>query len=483
MAHLTEEIQVERKWHIFAALGTGIFLASLDGSIVNVVLPTLVRDLRVDFTLVQWVVLSFTLTQTAVMLSVGRLGDMVGKRPIFLGGTVAFLISSILAGFAPNIEILLFLRVVQAVGGAFATALSMGIVTETFPSSEHGKALGLFSATVSVGGIAGPLLGGLLLDVLSWRWIFFVGLPFSVSSYLLAWRYFPRARPQGSQEFDWTGAMLLFVGLLTVMLFLSFGQRAGYLTPAMLSLFVVSLVAFALFVHSQLRTSEPLLDISLFRNPQFSLSLATRLISFVVIGGVTILFPFYLTNLIGLDPIAVGMLLTVTWASFGLASPFSGILSDRYGFRSIAAAGLVVLGFGCYTVSTLGSDSSVVGIVLRVLPMGLGMGIFQSPNNSAVLGSVSRGRLGVVSGLNVVGRTLGYTVGIAALGALWSGRVSVYAGSGFAGDVTEASAAAQMTALRDVAFAALGLVVLGLALSAWELHLSRAAAPAAASSR
>ena len=469
MAKSTEQLFVERKWHIFAALGSGIFLASFDGGVVRVVLPALVTEFDIDFALVQWVVLSFSLTQTAIMLGVGRLGDIVGKKPVFLGGTIAFAVSSVLAGLAPNIELLLFFRVLQAIGGAFATALSMGIVTETFPASERGKALGLFSATVSVGGIAGPLLGGVLLEHLSWRWIFFVSPPIGCLSFLLAWRYLPSYNLGGRQRFDWTGFSTFFAFLLAFMLFLTVGERNGYRSPAMLGLLALSLSALALFIRTEMRLKEPLLDLSLFRNALFNLNLSMRLISFIVSGGITLLFPFYLSNLLKLDPVVVGLLLTTTMVSFGLASPVAGILSDRFGYRLIATAGLVMLAFGCYTISTLTAETSIFGYVLRVLPLGLGMGIFQSPNNSAVMGSVPRERLGVVSGVNVIGRTLGNTAGVAALGALWASRVFVYAGSDFAGDVTEAAAAVQTAALRDVAFAAMAIVALALVMSAWGL--------------
>ena len=469
MAQLTDERSIDRKWHIFAALGSGVFLASLNIGIVSVALPTFVTEFNVDFTLVQWVILSFTLTQTAIMLSVGRLGDIMGKKPIFLSGTIAFAIGSILAGLAPNIELLLVFRVLQAVGGAFATALSMGIVTATFPASERGKALGLFSATVSVGGIVGPLMGGILLDVLSWRWIFFVGIPFSVISFILAWRYLPNDRPSGRQQFDWIGAITFFAGLLALMLFLTFGERGGYLSPAMLVLFAAALLTLALFIHAERRLQEPLLDLTIFKNAQFSLNLSMRLISFIVYGGVTLIFPFYLRNLLALEPTLVGLLLTSTWVFFGLSSPISGALSDRFGFHLIAAAGLAVLAFGCYTVSTLSAETSILGFIVRVMPLGLGFGIFQSPNNSAVMGSVSRERLGVVSGVNVIGRTLGRTAGVAALGALWAGRVAFYAGPEFSGGVTEAAAAAQVAGLRDVSFVAAALVGVALILSAWGL--------------
>lgn len=464
----------DRKWLVFAALGSGVFLASFNIGFANVILPTLVLEFNVDFALVQWVVLSFTLTQTAISPAVGRLGDMLGHRPIFLWGTIAFALGSILAGLAPNIELLLAFRVIQAVGGAFAIALSMGIVTETFPDSERGKALGLFSAAGGDGGVAGPLLGGLLLDLLSWRWTFFVGFPLSCFSLVMAWLYLPKDRPRGKERFDWTGATTFAVGLTALMLFLTVGENRGYSSLPMIGLFAVALFTLAFFIFTEKRVKEPLLDLSIFRSPRFSLSLSTRLISFIVFGGVSLILPFYLTNLLFLDPFLVGLLLAIVSVFFGIASPISGVLSDRFSFHIIAGAGLVMMGIGCFTVSTLNADTSIFGFILRVLPLGLGMGLFQSPNNSAVMGAVPRERLGVASGLNTIGRTLGRTSGVAALGALWAARVSHYAGPDFTGSVTQAAGAAQVAGLRDVSYIALAIVLLGLVLSAWGFLKDRA---------
>ena len=474
MTSLSDTLTSRHRWLIFAALGSGVFLDSLEISIVAVILPTLVTELQVGFALVQWVVLSFTLTKTALVLSVGRLGDMIGKRPVFLVGTVAFMVGSVLAGLAPNIELLLLFRVIQAVGGAFATALSMGILTEVFPVSERGKALGVFSASVSLGGIAGPFLGGLLLDFLSWRWVFFIGIPIGFVSLYFAWRYMPSSPPRGRQRFDWAGSISLAACLLTLMLFLTFGQGAGYRSPAMLGLFALSVLAFALFMRTERRVQDPLINLAIFRNAQFSLNLSMRLISFIVLGGVYLLLPFYLTNMLQLEPVVVGLLLTTSWVSFGVASPIAGILSDRLGYRRIAGAGLVLMAFGCYAVSTLSVDTSILGYVLRVSVLGLGMGMFQSPNNSAVMGSVPRERLGIASGINVIARTLGRTSGIAALGALWASRVTAHAGPDYVGSVTEAAAAVQIAGLRDVSFVALVFVAVALTLSAWGILDARA---------
>ena len=284
----------------------------------------------------------------------------------------------------------------------------------------------------------------------------------------------PSSPPRGRQRFDWAGSFSLAACLLTLMLFLTFGQGAGYRSPAMLGLFALSVLAFALFMRTERRVQDPLINLAIFRNAQFSLNLSMRLISFIVLGGVYLLLPFYLTNMLQLEPVVVGLLLTTSWVSFGVASPVAGILSDRFGYRRIAGAGLVLMAFGCYAVSTLSVDTSILGYVVRVSVLGLGMGMFQSPNNSAVMGSVPRERLGIASGINVIARTLGRTSGIAALGALWASRVTAHAGPDYVGSVTEAAAAVQIVGLRDVSFAALAFVAVALTLSAWGILEARA---------
>ena len=470
------DLPSENKWKILAALAGVVLMASLVFSSAAVVLPAIVDEFNISFAVGQWVLLSYTLAQTSIMPMVGRLGDMVGKRPVFLGGTIAFILASILPGLAPTIELLLLFRVLQAVSAAFALALNFGIVVETFSPAERGKALGIFGALFAAGSIVGPLVGGILLEALSWRWIFFVGQPVSLISLVLAWRYLPKSRPPGRQSFDWTGSFLLFAGILTLMLYLTFGDRFGFGSPAMLGLIAVSMLSLWLFVRNEARVQDPLLALSLFRSAQFSTNLAIRVITNVAMGGLWFLFPFYLGNILQFEPVLAGMLLTTFWVFFGVAVLVSGNLSDRFGFRLIAGAGLAILAFGCYTVSTLSASSSALDFVLRVAPVALGFGISHSPTNNAVMGSVPRARLGIASGTNTIGRFLGRTAGVAALGALWASRVNVYAGPEFGGGVTQAAAPAQIAALQDVTYAAMALVGVTLALIAWETLHSRSAA-------
>lgn len=468
-----EKTSNEHKWKILAALAGVLLMASLIFSSAAVVLPDIVREFKINFATGQWVLLSYTLAQTSVMPIVGRLGDMLGKRPVFLGGTIAFILTSILPGLAPTIELLLLFRVLQAVSAAFAIALNYGIVIDTFPPAERGKALGVFGAVFAVGSILGPMLGGFVFGALSWRWIFFLAQPFSLISLILAWRYLPRSRPIGRQSFDWTGSFLLFTGLLTLMLYLTFGNRLGFGSPTMLVLLAVSIYSIWRFVRFEAQVSEPLLDLSLFRRPQFSVNLSIRIITNIAMGGLWFLFPFYLVDILLIEPLYAGFLLTGFWICFGVAVLVSGTLSDRFGFRPVAGVGLIVLALGCYTVGTLSASSSAVDFILRVAPVALGFGISHPPTNGGVMSSVPRERLGIASGANTIGRFLGRTVGVAALGALWANRVQVNAGPEFSGVVTEAAPAAQIAALQSVSYAGLVLVGVTLALIAWETLHSR----------
>jgi EmrB/QacA subfamily drug resistance transporter len=463
----SQQVDYSRKWYIMAAIAMSIFLATIDGSIVNVALPTLVRELKTNFATAQWVVLAYLLTQATLMLSMGRLGDMLGKKPIYTTGVIIFTVGSVLCGLAPGVAWLIGFRVLQAIGAAMALTLGLAIVTEAFPATERGKALGMVSTIVSVGIVIGPTIGGLILDLLSWQWIFFVNLPVGIVGTLMALRYLPVFRPVGEQQFDYFGAITLFIGLLALLLALTLGPELGFAKPTILLLFAGSAVFLVAFVIVEWRTSQPMVDLKLFQNRLFSSDLTTRLISFIATSGTFILLPFYLENLLGYELRQVGLLLAVVPICLGISSPFSGTLSDRFGTRLITISGLVVLVAGYYAVSTLDAQMTVPGYVLRLIPVGIGMGVFQSPNNSAIMGSVSRERLGVASGLLSVTRTLGSTTGIAVLGALWASRVIYHTDVPLSGGATTAPVIAQIAGLQDTFLVVTGMIAVALGLSVW----------------
>lgn len=462
-----------RKWWVMAAASMGVLLATIDGSIVNVALPTLTRAFNTTFPTVQWVVLAYLLTLATLMLSVGRLADMVGKKRVYTAGFVIFTTASALCGFAPTVTWLVGARVIQAVGGAMILALGPAIITETFPPTERGRALGIIGTMVSLGIVLGPTVGGLLIQGLSWHWIFFVNLPIGIIGTLLAWRVIPDRRPAGGQQFDFGGAITLFMWLFALLLALSLGQRWGWSDPRVLALLGVFGVTLALFLSIERRVPQPMVDLRIFKNRLFTVNLLTGFITFVSLSGTILLMPFYLQDILGFDTRQLGLLMATVPLATGLVAPFSGALSDRIGTRPMTVAGLAVLAAGFLAISTLGLTTTALGYVLRFLPVGLGVGIFQSPNNSAIMGAARREQLGVVSGMLALTRTVGQTTGIALVGAAWASRTFLYAGNTNPGGATAAPATAQVSAQHDVLMGLVFLLLIGLGLAIWALMESR----------
>jgi EmrB/QacA subfamily drug resistance transporter len=466
-------IDYSRKWYVMSAVAMGIFLATIDMSIVNVALPTLVRSFDSEFAVVQWVVLAYLLTVATLMLSIGRWADIVGKKPLYTVGVAIFTVGSALCGLAPTVYWLIGFRVLQATGAAMTAALGMAIITEAFPASERGKALGIGGSIVSVGIVLGPTLGGILIDALSWHWIFFVNVPIGIVGIFMVARFVPNFKPAGGQRFDYWGAITLFVSLTCLLLALTVGQRVGFSRLPILLLFSGWAVFLAVFVVIELKTSQPMIDFSMFENRLFSINLITGFITFVTIAGTIILMPFYLEEVLGYETREVGLLLAVLPLAMGLIAPLAGTASDRFGARPIIVIGLLVLVVGYAALSTLDQQTTTLGYMVRFLPIGLGMGIFLSPNNSAIMGGVSRDRLGVASGLLALTRSLGQTVGVATLGALWAGRVVYYLGGVLLGGATSAAAPVQAAALGDTFHVIVVLMSLALMLSVWGLIQER----------
>ncbi|MBN1454275.1 MAG: MFS transporter [Anaerolineales bacterium] len=466
-------VDYSKKWLVLSAVGMGVFLSTIDGSIVNISLPTLVSSFQTDFALVQWVVLAYLLTVTTLMLGVGRLADIYGKKPIYTAGFVVFTAGSVLCGLSPTIYTLIGFRVLQAVGAAMIMALGMAITTEAFPPSERGRALGISGTIVSVGIATGPTLGGLIVQNLSWHWIFFVNLPVGIIGTWMVIRYVPAFKPPGGQRFDYWGALTLCVSLLALLVALTLGQRVGFGDRSVLLLVGTWIVFLATFIFIELRTEQPMIDLRLFRSSLFSVSLATGFMIFICLAGTTLLMPFYAQNVLGYDPQQTGLLMATVPVALGIIAPVSGSLSDRFGSRPITVAGLAMLTIGFLGVSSLDAETSALGYVIRFLPVGLGIGIFQSPNNSAIMGAAPRNRLGIASGMLAVTRTLGQTTGIAVLGALWAGQVFKHAGGVLAGGATVAPIAAQVFALRDTFVIVSILIFAALLLSIWGLTEER----------
>jgi EmrB/QacA subfamily drug resistance transporter len=473
-------IDYSKKWFVMAAVACEVFLATIDGSIVNIALNTLVEELHQPLAVVEWVVLAYLLVIATLMLSIGRLADMFGKKKLFAAGLATFTIGSLLCGLSPNIYWLITSRVIQAVGASMNMALSTAIVTEAFPDKERGKALGIIGLFVSMGVIAGPTLGGIILQHLSWHWLFFVNLPIGVIGFILVLLYVPNLKPTGNQKFDFLGAGTLFICMISFLMALSIIQTDGFNNSIIYVLFVLAVVMAFVFIRVEHKAEEPMIDLKLFTDRLFSINLITCLLSFIASAGVTLLIPLYLQNIMGYDPQKTGLLMIISPLAMALAAPISGAISDRVGSRILTTIGLSIALIGYTLFIGLNEHTSLPVYILSYVAIGMGMGIFQSPNNSAVMGSAPKGRLGVASGLLSLTRILGQTAGISILGAVWEANVYYIAGNLQTTDATQAPIPAQVSALHIAMIFTAAIILLSVIFSAWAMvtdqRVKRAAA-------
>lgn len=399
-------------------IGSGVLMATLDASIINVSLPTMVKALQTTFATIQWIILAYLLVLTSLVLGVARLGDMFPKKRLYLSGLTIFTLSSLLCGLSPGVGWLIGFRVFQGLGAVMMQALGAAIITEIFPASERGRALGIIGAIVSIGLAFGPAIGGVLIGWVGWRSIFLVNIPIGLIAALMIGRYVPSLPPQRTgQTFDLIGAGLMMITLLAYALAMTLSERNGFHDPWIQALIILAVVALAGFIGVEKVIRQPMIELTLFRDLRFSCNLLMAFLVFVSFSGV-FLIPFFLELVKGYQTVLVGLIMMVVPISMGLLAPFSGVLSDRFGPRGISLLGLLFILGGFLSLSTLQYDVSFGGFLLRIIPLGLGLGLFMSPNNSAIMGAVPRERLGVASGLMSLSRTLGQTTGLPIMSTL-----------------------------------------------------------------
>lgn len=463
-------VDYRKKWIVLLSVGMGVFLATIDGTIVNIGLNTLVKELDQPLAVVEWVVLAYMLTLCTFMLSIGRLGDMIGKKKLYMAGLVIFTVGSGLCGISPNIYWLISFRILQAIGGSMLMALGTALVTEAFPSQERGKAMGIFGTLVSVGIITGPTIGGLILESLTWNWLFFVNLPIGVAGVIMVSRFVPESQLMPKQKFDFKGAGILFISLVSFLIALTLGQYDGFNNARVYILLALFVSAMALFIRVESRTAQPMIDLRMFANRMFTINLITGFFTFIVSAGITLIIPLYLQNILHYSTSMTGLLMAITPVTVAVIAPFAGSLSDRVGSRQITTLGLIMLLIGYISLSSLSADTTSIGYILRFIPVGIGVGMFQSPNNSAIMGASSRENLGVASSLLSLTRTIGQTTGIALLGAFWETRVKAAANIASIENITAAPVNAQIAGLQNTVYLGTFLILVALSLSVWALN-------------
>ena len=414
------------KWWAFVAIAIGTFASVADQVSVNVALHPIAGHFNSDIPTVQWVVISYTLTISALLLPMGRLSDIIGLKRVYIIGSLVFALFAIAAGMSGNLGLLVGSRVIQGAGAAMTQGTGMAIIAASFPASERGKAIGLMMGVVSSGAIVGPALGGFLLDLFGWRAVFLVNIPMMSLAIGLGLavltdeasgrsRAEPGARRAG---FDWQGATLSTGILLLLLLSVTYAHRFGWTSPPIMAGLVGFVILLAGFIWWELRTPHPMLDLRYFRLPVFSCGVSAAFLTFM--GGISVFFltPFYLQGVLGYSPTQTGLTLVPGAVCMLFLGPLSGRLSDRYGWRVLTVTGLALISVSLLILSRLTAESTLAVVLPGLILQSCGMGLFFSPNASSVLSTVSRESYGVISAfLNLI-RNAGNVVSIAVATAI-----------------------------------------------------------------
>jgi EmrB/QacA subfamily drug resistance transporter len=442
-----------------ASLSICMLLSSLGTSIANVALPTLAKTFGAPFQQVQWVVLAYLLGVTALIVSVGRLGDIVGRRRLLLVGLTVFTIATVACGLAPSLPLLIAARAVQGLGAAVMMALTVAFVGEAVPRDRTGAAMGLLGTTSAIGTALGPSLGGLLIATLGWRAIFLICALVGVLALCLAHRVLPADRPERKAEhgFDAIGTLLLALTLAAYALAMTLGR--GAFGPLNLALLAAALVGAGLFGIAQTRVASPLIPLATFRDPGLGAGLASSLLVSTVMMATLVVGPFYLSRALALEPAVVGLVMSVGPLVAALTGMPAGRLVDRFGARRMTTSGLVGMTIGVLTVAVMPTAAGIAGYVGPIAVITAGYALFQAANNTAVMADVGPERRGVISGMLNLSRNLGLVTGASAMGA-------VFAWASGAPDIATAGPEAVAHGLRVTFAVAAALIALAIAVVA-----------------
>ena len=446
------------RWGL-AGLSLSMLLSSLGTSIANVGLPTLAHAFNASFQEVQWIVLAYLLAITTLIVSVGRLGDIIGRRRLLLAGIVLFTVASLLCGAAPTLWLLIAARAAQGLGAAIMMALTMAFVGETVPKARTGSAMGLLGTMSAIGTALGPSLGGVLIATLGWQTIFLVNVPLGILAFVFAYRHLPvdRLVPTADRtSFDTMGTLLLALTLGAYALAMTTGRASfGALN---MSLLLAAAFGVVLFVFAERRTASPLLRLAMFRDSVLSASLATNALVSTVMMATLVVGPFYLSRALQLDAALVGLVMSTGPIISALSGVLAGRIVDRLGAPFMIVVGLIAMAAGAITLSVLPAMFGISGYIIAIAVLTPGYALFQAANNTTVMMDVRADQRGVMSGLLNLSRNLGLITGASLMGA-------VFAFASAATDITTASPEAVATGMR-ITFAVAGvLIVMALAIA------------------
>jgi len=415
------------QWLVLGVVCLGTFMGAMDSSIVNVTLPLLSTVFQVTIPTIGWVIIAYQLASTSTLGTFGRITDIFGRRFIYLGGFVVFVVGSAMCGMANSALVLILFRVIQGIGSGMLVANSMALVTTVFPSGQRGTAIGFLETSVSAAFTIAPTIGGFLQGWLGWRAVFYVNVPIGLIGVILAWLIVvdPPREPAG-RSLDLPGAISLSIGLTSLLLALTRGLADDPGASIYLWFLVPAVVCLVAFVIIESRTPDPTIDLRLFQHRVFAGANAAKVFSYTAMSSVTFLMPFYLETALGYSPVLTGLAMTALPIALATGSMVGGPLSDRFGSHVLAPIGLSIAAVGSLVLTQVTPAMGYPLVMVAMLAIGLGMGLFIVPNDSAIMGAAPRDKLGVASGILATTRNLGLSSGIAFAGTLLATRMQAY---------------------------------------------------------
>lgn len=401
-----------RRWMILISVGIFTLMATLDGSIVNIALPVISKNLNIGMNMAEWVVSIYLVTICIFLLMFGKIADSVGKIKIFKIGSVMFIIGSIICGLSSDLTMLLLGRVVQAIGASMSMATNNGIITQSFPLRERGYALGYIGSFVSIGAIAGPGIGGMILGHFHWSYIFWINIPIGLIALVLGYLNLPKQESKNPSKFDTKGFITYFVTLLLFFSAIFIGQSVGFTKWYIIATFILAIIGLVIFLHLEKIVEHPMIELRIFSNHNFTLGLVAGFLIFVTNFFFNVISPFYLENALGIAASTAGYILMAFPLVQVIIAPISGKLSAKINPIVLTIVGLIVIEIAQLGYLAFNLETSIWFILIFIGLNGLGNGLFQAPNNTMIMSSVQPQDLGIAGGLNALSRNLGMIIGV-----------------------------------------------------------------------
>lgn len=455
----------EQKWQVFFLVAVSIFMSTLDSSIVNVALPFIMKQLKTDLVTIQWVVIAYLTIVSSLLLTFGRLSDIHGKKVVYISGFMIFTLGSLGCAAAGSAVVLIWARILQGTGASMLMACSPALIADAFPPAERGRALGMIGAVVAAGLTTGPVLGGVILDLFSWHFIFLINIPIGIGAVMAGCYILPGAKVSAAfkkEPMDWPGSLFLAILIAALVVLLSRLDAWGVISLKTGLLAIVFFMASAGFWINESRTEFPLLDLSLLKIRLFIFPVISAAILFASLFIIVFMMPFYLSYPLGMSPSKTGGIMIVPFLFLLVISPVAGVLYDRIGSLKLCASGMGLMGISLFSLAWLGPDASIPDIMIRMSLAGLGTAIFVSPNNTAIMNNVPISRRGIASGAVATARNLGMVIGVATAGLIFTISFSNLSGGGTLEQYTPRMASWFMGSFRKVMMAGVVLSIFGL---------------------